>query len=90
MGVTLAGLIASLPAPAFGPGSSVAALFPPWWSQERVLAAATQSGSLLDVGGWSSVVVLAFTDKALPDRLRESGALIVLDARAVGCFASPK
>ena len=86
--VSIAALLAALPEPAFGRSDSVAAMFPPWWSQEHILASAAKVGPLLDVGGWSSVALFAFTDPGLPDRLRRSGAILVIDARAVGCFSS--
>ncbi|ORE97819.1 hypothetical protein ATO4_07765 [Aurantimonas sp. 22II-16-19i] len=85
---SLAMLVAMLPGPTFGQDASVAALFPPWWPQERVLRAATSAGDLVDSGGWTSVVVLRFGDSRLPDRLREAGALIVLDAGSLGCFTT--
>ena len=83
---SLAMLVAALPGPSFGQDASIAALFPPWWSQERVLRAATSAGDLVDSGGWTSVAVLRFADNRLPDRLRKAGALLILDAESLGCF----
>ncbi|TFF17685.1 hypothetical protein E3C22_23810 [Jiella endophytica] len=86
LAASLVGLVASMPGPTFGKDAGVAALYPPWWSQEEVLRSAGSAGDLIDTGGWSSVAILVFKDEDLPRRLRESGALMVMNARPFGCF----
>lgn len=84
----VASLAAAMPGPAFGRSESIAAVFPPWWHQSRVFQAAAGAGPLLDTGQASFVVVVGFSDPGVADRLRSAGALILLDAAAVGCAPS--
>jgi hypothetical protein len=81
----VASLLAAIPGPAFGRSESVAAVFPPWWHQGRVFEAAAGAGPLLDTGRASFVVVVGFSDPGVVDRLRAAGALLLVDAAAVGC-----
>ncbi|MEF2554577.1 hypothetical protein VQ042_25360 [Aurantimonas sp. A2-1-M11] len=87
--VALAGMVAAMPEPSFARSQSVAAFFPPWWSQARVIRAAASAGSLLDVGQWSSVAVFAFSDAGLIHRLRDAGAILLVDAATIGCATPP-
>jgi hypothetical protein len=89
MVIALAGIVAALPEPSFAGSRSVAAFFPPWWSQARVIRSAASAGSLLDVGGWSSVAVFAFSDADLARRLRDAGAILLVDAATIGCAPPP-
>lgn len=84
----VASLAAAVPGPAFGRSESIAAVFPPWWHHARVFEAAAGAGPLLDTGQASFVVVVGFSDSGVADRLRSAGALILLDAAAVGCAPS--
>jgi hypothetical protein len=79
-------MIAARPA---DPGM-VAAVFPPWWSTARILAAAATAGRLTAVGRWSSVVVVR-GDEYAAARLKSAGALLLIDPRAaIGCGALSK
>jgi hypothetical protein len=67
------------------------ALFPPWWSAERALAAAGDVGAVASVGALSFAVAVAGDRPGLTRALRERGAFWVLDGRAFpACFSSPK
>jgi len=86
--VMFASLVAAIPGPAFGRSDSIAAVFPPWWHQGRVFEAASGAGPLLDTGRASFVVIVGFSDPGVAARLRAAGALILVDAAAVGCAPS--
>jgi len=65
----------------------VAAVFPPWWSEARSIAAVVSAeGALVGRGGLASIVV---TRSDLPDfdaRLRQAGALVLLEpSRLLSC-----
>lgn len=59
--------------------SEVVAVYPPWWPEARVLAAATQSADLLNFGRWTFVVLARAPDRQAHARLTSGGALLVLD-----------
>jgi hypothetical protein len=66
----------------------VAAVFPPWWSAAAVMAAATDAGDVVGPGGLPFVIVVRSDSVDLPDRLRGTGALFVLDRSAFGLCLS--
>jgi hypothetical protein len=83
--LTLIGaLAASARPPATGP---VAAVFPPWWSAARTVAAASASGPVIRLGSLPFVVIVApanARDRAL---LHHAGALLLIDPIMVsGCL----
>ena len=87
----LLGLSLSLSvAAAIEPGDPrlVAAVFPPWWSAEAVLAAASQAGDVVGPGGAPFVIVVRSENADLPDRIRAAGAFMVLDRAAFGLCLS--
>lgn len=63
------------------------AVYPFWWSQARATAAAASAGELLGVGGWTNTLMVAGDEAALADRLRRSGALLLIDSR-LGVFCT--
>lgn len=68
--------------------SVLAAVFPPWWGAERTFAAAASTGAeIIRTGAIPTVVVLRpIGDNGLV-RLREAGAWLVLDPKAIdGCL----
>ena len=66
-------------------GEPVAALFPPWWRAERVLAAALGTeGAILRTGGLAGVLVVQSPEPGFADRLRAAGAWVLLNPRALG------
>jgi hypothetical protein len=75
----------------FAPSDStrLLALFPPWWSAERALAAAGEVGAVAGVGALSFAVAVAGDQPGLTRALRDRGAFWVLDGRAFpACFSS--
>lgn len=65
----------------------VAAVFPPWWGAARSLARAAEAGPVVRFGAAGFVVVVA-ADAAGRTRLRQSGALLLLNPLAGGCAAA--
>lgn len=62
-------------------------MFPPWWSSARVIAAASAAGPVSAASRQPFVVVVRAPDGDVAGRLRQAGALLVLDpglARACG------
>lgn len=86
--IASAGLAAMLPA---APANAVtlAAVFPPWWSQAQVWRAALSTGDVVDVGGSRFVLVLHSSASGLAARLCRAGALLILDPLAMGPCARP-
>lgn len=72
--VTPAVVVAAAPRTPF----AVAAVFPPWWSAERVEAAAGALGTIESRGAAPSVVVIV-GDAGLEQRARRSGAVWLAD-----------
>jgi hypothetical protein len=75
------------------PGQPVAAFFPPWWASARAFDAAARSGGeIVRVGALSTILVMMpnRTDPMPQDlarRLHEFGALLLIDAQALGACA---
>ncbi len=86
IGSTLAAGAASL-GPA--PGGPVAAFYPPWWGANRSLLAAAAGGLPVRFGAARFVVVVVPETANAVRLLRQNGAWLLLDPRALGgCFAS--
>lgn len=70
----------------------VAAVFPPWWSAERVMEAAVAAGvPVVRAGGIETIVITASPDTRSDAHLRDAGALFLLDPlSAAGCLTLPK
>ena len=85
---TLAGACLAL-APV--PGRPVAALFPPWWTPAQAFAAmAAAGGTVTRLTGLPTILVAAPDAPELAQRLRSSGALLVMDAKRLGgCTIDP-
>ncbi|MCQ0990640.1 hypothetical protein [Jiella marina] len=84
---TVPAVLAAVPEPQIQRTDSIAAVFPPWWSQRRVIETVADTANLLDVGAWPSVVVVRFSDQDLVTRLRERGALLIIDGDFAGCLS---
>lgn len=67
----------------------VAAVFPPWWSQARILEAARDAGAIAAIGGARNVVVVVADDDHLPSRLNAAGALLQLNPTLTGLCVEP-
>ncbi len=67
----------------------VVAVFPPWWSRERALAAASETAAVSGVGPAGFAVGVVSDRPDLRQELRRRGALWVVDGHAfVTCFLS--
>ena len=83
------GLVFSLPA-ASSNASTMAAVFPPWWSRADVWRSALSVGDVVDAGGSQFVLILHSNKTGLSVRLRRAGALLVLDPKQLGvCGQTP-
>lgn len=69
---------------------SAAAIFPPWWSQARVIEAAASAGDIVSRGGAGDVVLVRGDPATLRTRLRAAGALLLLDPQTAGLCAPPR
>ena len=72
------------------PGDDVVAVvFPPWWGADRSLAAvASARAAIVRAGGLSSILIVQPAGSDGFARLRDAGAWLLLDPKAVGaCFA---
>jgi len=58
------------------------AVYPPWWTSERALAAAAGAGNVVTLGRFPFSVAVQSPAPALPQRLRAGGALYVFNAIA--------
>ena len=61
-----------------------AGVFPPWWSQAGVLAAASRAGDITAVGAAPFVVVIHSSQGPAAPRLRAAGAFLSLNAGLAG------
>ena len=71
------------------PGQPVAAVFPPWWGAARAFAAAARSNSpVVRLGLFPNIVILPGLTTGASSRLHRAGALLLLNAQALGACAS--
>lgn len=68
--------------------SSIAAVFPPWWSPAQAAAAAASAGQIAGAGR-GSIVIVTSPAPGLSDRLRRAGALLLLGPGLAGQCAQP-
>lgn len=61
-----------------------AGVFPPWWSQSGVLAAATRAGDITAIGAVPFIVVVRSSKGPAAPRLRAAGALLSLNSGLAG------
>lgn len=64
-----------------------AAVFPPWWTPSRALAAADDAGEILAVGSVPFIVITRSAAGDIAPRLRAAGALLVIDPQTAGLCA---
>ncbi|AAK24810.1 hypothetical protein CC_2846 [Caulobacter vibrioides CB15] len=67
----------------------VAAVFPPWWDDARVVASAGTAGDIAGAGGASFIVILRGDPATLNQRARTAGAWLLLDPALAGACARP-
>lgn len=60
-----------------------AGVFPPWWSREASLVAATEAGAVLAVGTLPFIVIVRTPAPDAPARLRAAGALFSIHPEGV-------
>jgi hypothetical protein len=75
-------------APGADETAPVAVLYPPWWSADRAfVAAGSAGGAVVREGAISSLLVARSPEPGFRDRLRATGALLLLDPKALaGCL----
>lgn len=56
-------------------GRDAAGVFPPWWDEGDVLAAAGAAGPIRQLGGVPFIVIVHDPAGRAPERLRQAGAL---------------
>jgi hypothetical protein len=67
--------------------NQAAAVFPPWWSDARIAAAAGSVGRIVGAGALSNIIVVQADQDPTAD-LRRAGALAVLGlGDGVGCLS---
>ncbi|MDP1872799.1 hypothetical protein [Phenylobacterium sp.] len=74
--------------------SAAAAIFPPWWSAPRALAAADRAGAVTGVGAQPFIIITTrdpnrSQDRALAASLRAQGAWLVVDPGLAGLCETP-
>jgi hypothetical protein len=84
---TLAVAVAQADAPRAANGFAV--IFPPWWSAAQALNAAASAGDITGVGALPFILVVRSDAPRLKARLRQAGALLLLDPRAAGTCSPP-
>jgi len=86
----LIGMIAATAAPALAIAArpvqpfAVAAVFPPWWTGDRVRSAIDPMDAVTSEGRLATVVVV-YGGSGLEQRLRTAGAWMILDPRIADC-----
>jgi hypothetical protein len=68
---------AALPAPS--DSQRLSAVFPPWWSREDSIAAASRFGAVTGFGGLPFIIGVQSHEPELAQRLRNAGALLLFD-----------
>lgn len=66
---------------------AMAAVYPPWWSPARAAASAASEGDLQAVGAAATILIVSSDRPRLADRLRASGALLLIDSRLASLCA---
>lgn len=61
---------------------TLAAVYPPWWSDARIGGAAASAGDIAAAGGVRNIIIIHGEPSDLARRAARSGALIVLGAGA--------
>lgn len=64
-----------------GDASNVMAIFPPWWTAERSVIAASAVGPVLGSGALPFMVAIKGVAPDVEGRLRAAGAVLIVDGR---------
>lgn len=70
-----------------GRSDAMAAVYPPWWTPAQAAASAAAEGRLQAVGGAANILIVSSEKPRLADRLRASGALLLIDSRLASLCA---
>ncbi|MBX9740717.1 MAG: hypothetical protein K2X62_11615 [Beijerinckiaceae bacterium] len=89
-GISLFGLAITIATHSSPAGDSAAAIFPPWWSGAKAFEAAATSGQITRLGAFPFVVVVRSDDPGLASRLRDAGAVLVLDPVQLALCDTPR
>jgi hypothetical protein len=66
------------------------AVYPPWWAPAMAASAAAANGALAASGGWPNSWIVSSSQPDLDQRLRRSGALLILDSALARDCAAPE
>jgi hypothetical protein len=64
-----------------GDATNVMAIFPPWWTAERSVIAASAVGPVLGAGALPFMVAIKGVAPDVDGRLRAAGAVLIVDGR---------
>lgn len=67
--------------------STAAGVFPPWWSEREIIAAASRAGAILATGSLPFVVIVRVDGTDAAERLGAAGALFSLDPNGAAICA---
>jgi hypothetical protein len=87
--VCVAGFAGGISAETADDAAAVAVVFPPWWPDARVFAAAAAAGDIVNRGTVPFVLIVQSERPGLGARLRAAGALLVLNPLAAGGCSPP-
>jgi len=82
--IAIVGLAGNLIASAPADDGAAVAVFPPWWSAARAFAAAGGTAEILDGGAFPFVLIVKSQRPGLHARLRDAGALLILNPLGAG------
>ncbi len=88
--IPVIGIVFAAQAMPAGKAGALLAIYPPWWSSERALQAASDAGDISAGSARGFAFVVRSSRPDLPERLRASGAIMILNPRGDGgCFSEP-
>jgi len=68
----------------------LAAIFPPWWTAEQSLTAASHVAGVSGFGAFPFIVAVRGTQPGLERELREAGAIAVIDGALFTYCGTPR
>jgi hypothetical protein len=71
-------LFATLPRPP-AQAQTVLAIFPPWWTQQQAIAAASAVGHIVGTEARAWTIIVHSDDPAIAQKLNHAGAWLLLD-----------
>lgn len=67
----------------------VAVIFPPWWTNARIIDAAASAGDIAGAGAHPSILIVASHTPGLGGRLRKAGAVALFSPGLAGQCDTP-